>query len=131
MFHGKLYDKCPTKFKAVGKLISVSYKSKKCKKIEEVQAATNVRVKTLYVQQRSEQKNWTTKRYLEEANPATKEEAKLAKEETEPAAKEEGKDDKKELVDIVKKTLEFDARGVEYGEEVLRYRTTIDPCVVV
>ncbi|GJU94661.1 boron transporter 4-like protein [Tanacetum coccineum] len=50
MFHGKLYDKCPTKFKAVGNFITVSYKSNKGNKTEEVQAATNVRVETLYVQ---------------------------------------------------------------------------------
>ncbi|GJS09738.1 hypothetical protein Tco_0366534 [Tanacetum coccineum] len=82
-------------------LSMVSYKSKKGKKTKEVQEATNVQVETLYVQRRSEQKNSTAERYLDEAKPATKEakpatkEAKPAKEETRPAAKEEGKDDKK------------------------------------
>nr|GEX04042.1 UBN2 domain-containing protein [Tanacetum cinerariifolium] len=33
----------------------------------------------------------------------------------------------KELADVVKKTLKFGAQGVEYGEEVLRYQTTINP----
>ncbi|GJY96629.1 hypothetical protein Tco_0513539 [Tanacetum coccineum] len=37
----------------------------------------------------------------------------------------------RELVDIVKRTFELGTRGVEYGEEELRYRTTINPCVVV
>nr|GEU56747.1 retrovirus-related Pol polyprotein from transposon TNT 1-94 [Tanacetum cinerariifolium] len=37
----------------------------------------------------------------------------------------------RELVDVVKKTLELGARGVKLGEEVLRYRTTINPRVVV
>ncbi|GJV44207.1 phosphoenolpyruvate carboxylase [Tanacetum coccineum] len=35
----------------------------------------------------SDQKNWTAERYLEEAKPTTKEEAKPTKEETEPVAK--------------------------------------------
>ncbi|GJV15531.1 hypothetical protein Tco_1360854 [Tanacetum coccineum] len=31
---------------------------------------------------------------------------------------------------LLKRTLELGTRGVEYGEEELRYRTTINPCVV-
>ncbi|GKD74677.1 hypothetical protein Tco_1332959, partial [Tanacetum coccineum] len=37
----------------------------------------------------------------------------------------------RDFVDIVKRTLELGTRGVEYGEEELRYRTTINPYVMI